>query len=107
MTQSFYSEKCAQVAKAWLAKKVKYNWGRTGPGGFRADCSGFVSAAWGYTPPGYVVNTMPGKKIAASELKMCDALKWAGTGASGHIALFWYQPFLCCRFLSSRKADSS
>jgi len=88
-------EECMKVAKAWHNNKIRYSWSPTtkqhvkfGKGLYRSDCSGFVTAAWNFDPPGAVVDTMPGYNIDAKELKTCDALKHEGTGGNGHVALF-------------------
>jgi len=80
-------DNCAQVAQKWLAAKVKYDWRANGPDGYRADCSGFVSACWGFKAPGYTTASIPGQQISASGLQKCDAL--LRRGSPGHIALFW------------------
>jgi len=87
---------CAKVAGLWHSAKIRYNWNPTtrqfvssGPGLYRSDCSGFVSAAWDFSAPGYVVDNIPVHNIAASELVQCDALRHLGAGTAGHIALFW------------------
>jgi len=79
-------ESCASVANSWLSRGVLYDWRANGPGGYRADCSGLVSASWGFSAPGYTTATIPGQRISASELKPCDAL--LRRGSPGHIALF-------------------
>jgi hypothetical protein len=50
---------CGTVANAWLHAKIPYDWTANtkqyvtfGKGLYRADCSGFVSAAWNIAPPG-------------------------------------------------------
>jgi len=87
---------CEKVASLWNWFHIQYNWSPTtdqfvlsGPGLYRSDCSGFVSAAWNFPPPGYVVDDMPCYPISASQLSRCDALQHMGQGGDGHIALFW------------------
>jgi len=87
---------CLAVAHAWLNAGIRYSWEPQthqyahsgGKGPYRPDCSGFVSAAWDYPPPGYVVDTMQGHSIKASQLRTCDALRHEGEGGNGHIVLF-------------------
>jgi len=82
----------AAVSAAWLANGIKYNWTPNvrqyinyGPGLYRSDCSGFVSAAWNFPPPGAITADFPCYDIDASELRPGDALIVPGD----HVALFW------------------
>jgi hypothetical protein len=83
---------CKKVADVWLQHKVIYSqtpkvrqYISHGQGLYRPDCSGFVSAAWDYNPPGMTTSTFKVDKIHAKHLTRCDAL----LKRSGHIALFW------------------
>ncbi|MFJ9790849.1 C40 family peptidase [Streptomyces globosus] len=77
-------------ARSWVGIGLDYDWGGR-HGGYRTDCSGFVSMAWdldsspttdGFEPRGLV------QRIGKSDLKPGDALLDDDTGASGHIVLF-------------------
>src|SRR4051794_33801069 len=46
------------VAKAWVAAKVPYDQRQTHDG-YREDCSGLASAAWGLPTPGSTTYTLP------------------------------------------------
>ncbi|KAL1914541.1 uncharacterized protein VTP21DRAFT_8166 [Calcarisporiella thermophila] len=62
-------------AEVWVKNKVPYNQnGRYQ--GYREDCSGYVSMAWGLAKPGRVTSTLPGvaKKISKAELLPGDIL---------------------------------
>ena len=76
-------------AKVWTDKHLSYSMSRT-YGGYRTDCSGLVSMAWGLPKPGAVTNTMPrlGHYISKSSLKRGDAVLNSSAGASGHVVLF-------------------
>lgn len=84
-------------AKIWVDAKVPYGSFDNDPNndyydGYRADCSGFVSYAWGiprpgtdttsFLPGGYVIN------ISISDLQPGDALNNQRPGSDGHIVLF-------------------
>lgn len=70
-------------------------------GKYRSDCSGFVSAAWNYAPPGYTTSTMPANTLPSiNSLLPCDAI----LKRSSHIALFYKkegctQPYRSSYFL--------
>ncbi len=76
-------------AKVWTNKHLSYSMSRT-YGGYRTDCSGLVSMAWGLPTPGAVTNTMPrlGHYISKSSLKRGDAVLNSSAGARGHVVLF-------------------
>lgn len=67
----------------WVDKNVPYN--KTYDG-YRTDCSGFVSMAWGLPRPGHTTSTLGevSKTISKGELQSGDALLCAGT----HVTLF-------------------
>ncbi|MFH9732527.1 NlpC/P60 family protein, partial [Streptomyces sp. NPDC017260] len=77
-------------AKTWVGQGLQYDWGGSHQG-YRTDCSGFVSMAWGlgssqvtntFVPNGYA------KWISKGDLKPGDALLNDNPGASGHVTLF-------------------
>ncbi|MEU9234559.1 FG-GAP-like repeat-containing protein [Streptomyces subrutilus] len=77
-------------AKSWVGIGLDYNWGGK-HGGYRTDCSGFVSMAWdldsslttdSFEPRGVV------QSIGKSDLKAGDALLDNDSGAGGHIVIF-------------------
>jgi len=85
---------CVKVAQTWEAGNVpysqstKYNtkqYVTTGKGPYRSDCSGFVSAAWDLSTPGFTTRDIPHQTISSGQLIRCDAL----LNAAHHIALFW------------------
>lgn len=76
-------------AKVWTDKHLPYSMYHT-YGGYRTDCSGLVSMAWGLPKPGATTNTMPklGHYISKSSLKRGDAVLNSNAGAIGHVVLF-------------------
>ncbi|UQX02609.1 FG-GAP-like repeat-containing protein [Streptomyces sp. RerS4] len=77
-------------AKSWVGIGLDYNWGGR-HGGYRTDCSGFVSMAWdldaslttdSFEPRGEV------HSIGKADLKAGDALLDNDSGAGGHVVLF-------------------
>jgi hypothetical protein len=72
-------------AKVWVANKVPYNQGGDYEG-YREDCSGYVSMAWGLEKPGRTTETLPGvsKQITKAELLEGDVLLCT----SEHVVLF-------------------
>jgi hypothetical protein len=77
-------------ARAWVDAKVTYSM-EAYYGGYRTDCSGFVSMAWraddSYTTRSlYLVS----REIAKGELLSGDALLWRKTYGDeiGHVRLF-------------------
>ncbi|MFD6229972.1 FG-GAP-like repeat-containing protein [Streptomyces sp. NPDC060232] len=77
-------------AKSWVGIGLDYDSGGR-RGGYRTDCSGFVSMAWDldFQP---ATNTFASRgvteSITKSELKAGDALLDDDAGSSGHIVLF-------------------
>jgi len=67
----------------WVSKRVSYSQSRY-YNGYRTDCSGFVSMAWG-ARTSYTTGTISGaaRRISASQLKPGDAVLY-----SGHVVLF-------------------
>jgi hypothetical protein len=58
-TQSLTSpNEIIKRAQSWVAAKVPYD-ERQLHDGYREDCSGLVSSAWGLTTPGYTTKTLP------------------------------------------------
>lgn len=76
-------------AKVWTDKHLSYSMTHT-YNGYRTDCSGLVSMAWGLAKPGATTNTMPrlGHYITKSSLKRGDAVLNSNAGAIGHVVLF-------------------
>lgn len=76
-------------AQVWVNNGIPYNQGATYQG-FREDCSGYVSMAWGLPKPGPATNYFSsyGSYIAKSSLKQGDALLNPAAGNSGHVVLF-------------------
>jgi len=72
-------------AKVWVANHVPYNQGATYQG-YREDCSGYVSMAWGTSKPGYTTFTMPqiSHEIAKDDLQPGDVLLCV----TEHVVLF-------------------
>ncbi|RSS83367.1 FG-GAP-like repeat-containing protein [Streptomyces sp. WAC06614] len=77
-------------ARSWVGIGLDYDWGGR-YGGYRTDCSGFVSMAWDldsslttdtFEPRGVV------HSISKSELKAGDALLDNDGGSGGHVVLF-------------------
>jgi hypothetical protein len=72
-------------AKVWVDNHVPYNQGGD-YNGYREDCSGYVSMAWGLDKPGRTTETLPGvsKQITKAELMEGDVLLCT----SEHVVLF-------------------
>jgi len=72
-------------AQSWVNAHVPYNQGGT-YGGYREDCSGYVSMCWETSKPGYTTETMPSIShgISRGDLQPGDALLCA----SEHVVLF-------------------
>lgn len=72
-------------AKVWVDRGISYSQSTTYQG-YRMDCSGYVSMAWGLTKPGYTTYTMPqvGTYISKSSLRQGDAM----LNSSSHVLLF-------------------
>jgi len=75
-------------ASHWAAQRVPYSMAARHDG-WRADCSGFVSMAWGLDHS-YTTTTLPevSHRIPASELRPGDILLNTAPGAEGHVVLF-------------------
>lgn len=76
-------------AQTWVDAKVPYSMYHT-RGGYRTDCSGYVSMAWGLPKPGPATPAMHnyGHTVTKGQLKRGDALLNPSSGAHGHIVLF-------------------
>ncbi len=72
-------------AKVWVDNHITYSQTSTYQG-YREDCSGYVSMAWGLTKPGYTTYTLPqvGSYITKSQLQPGDAM----LNSSFHVLLF-------------------
>jgi len=72
-------------AEDWVSHHVPYNQGAT-YGGYREDCSGYVSMCWGTSKPGYTTFTMPSisKAIKKADLLPGDVLLCT----TEHVVLF-------------------
>lgn len=79
-------------AKTWSSNPVPYSMSRT-RGGYRTDCSGFVSMAWKIGKPGLSTVTLVdiAKRIDKQNLKAGDIIMKGGPGtggANGHVVIF-------------------
>lgn len=76
-------------AKVWVDAGVPYSQTHLYQG-YREDCSGFVSMAWGLAKPGTTTAGMPkyGKYINKSALKKGDVLLNSNPGSQGHVVIF-------------------
>ncbi|MFF9977798.1 C40 family peptidase [Streptomyces erythrochromogenes] len=95
---SFYSAASTTItrssviarAKSWVGIGLRYSGGGR-HGGYRTDCSGFVSMAWDLDSS-LLTNTFGPRgvteQISKGELKAGDALLDDDSGAGGHIVLF-------------------
>jgi len=72
-------------AQSWVNAHVPYNQGAT-YGGYREDCSGYVSMCWETSKPGYTTYTLPqiSHPISQSELQPGDILLCT----TEHVVLF-------------------
>jgi len=72
-------------AQVWVTAQVPYNQGATYDG-YREDCSGFVSMAWGIGGPGKTTSTLPevSHAITKDELKEGDVL----LDTAEHVVIF-------------------
>jgi len=72
-------------AAIWARDRVPYNQGATHDG-YREDCSGYVSMAWGLSKPGYTTFTLPevSHAISKADLKHGDIL----LNRAEHVVLF-------------------
>jgi hypothetical protein len=93
-------ERATMVSRAedWVTHHVPYNQGAT-YGGYREDCSGYVSMCWETKKPGYTTFTMPSisAKITKADLKEGDVLLcesehvvffggWSDAGHTNYVA---------------------
>jgi hypothetical protein len=72
-------------AQVWVNNHVPYNQGGRYQG-YREDCSGYVSMAWGLSQPGYVTSTLPqvSHPISKGQLKPGDII----LNRAEHVVLF-------------------
>ncbi len=91
-------------AEAWVAANVEYSWDpwytdpTSGECCYRTDCSGYVSAVWGLTPPGNTTYSFAGGVwddgvsyvIDGADLQRGDALNSPGDpdAGTGHVMLY-------------------
>ncbi|MGW1997356.1 hypothetical protein [Embleya sp. NPDC001921] len=76
-------------AKRWADLRLGYS--MTGlHDGYRTDCSGLVSMAWGLPPPGLTTVTLPevSHPIGKDDLRPGDILLDTAPGAAGHTLIF-------------------
>ena len=100
------SNSIIQRAKVWVDRAVSYDQGATAnpngtaaspSTGYRADCSGFVSMAWGLPAQGLQVpNTVSLTQYATTlnsldQLQPGDAINNRQWGNNGHVVLFYYK----------------
>src|SRR5262249_36641120 len=82
-------------AQTWLTansgKPLPYSVSRTFQG-YRTDCSGFVSMAFGWAKPGYVTSEMAQRSMTTpidkNSLVQADLLINPGIGPAGHVVIF-------------------
>jgi hypothetical protein len=76
-------------AKVWVANNVPYSQSHYYQG-YREDCSGYVSMAWGLSKPGTTTDVMPkyGNYISKSALRTGDVLLNSNAGNLGHVVIF-------------------
>ncbi|MET7299909.1 hypothetical protein [Embleya sp. NPDC005575] len=76
-------------AKRWADLRLGYSMSGLHDG-YRTDCSGLVSMAWGLPPPGLTTVTLPevSHRIARDELRPGDILLNTAPGAAGHTLIF-------------------
>lgn len=75
-------------ARQWVDDGIAYN-PNGSYDGYRTDCSGFVSMAWGL-PESLTTNSLPdvSHRISADELRSGDVLLNTAPGMAGHVVLF-------------------
>jgi len=98
-TGGWTREDCAKVATSWLHTKppimfaerpTTHQYGKSGKGLYRSDCSGFTSACWNVPPPGWTTYVFKFHSVARKSLQRCDALLCRGCyHGIHHVALFW------------------
>ncbi|MYS79552.1 hypothetical protein [Embleya scabrispora] len=76
-------------AKRWADLRLRYSMSGLHDG-YRTDCSGLVSMAWGLPPPGLTTVTLPevSHRIAEDDLRPGDILLNTAPGAAGHTLIF-------------------
>ncbi|MGN6415203.1 peptidase inhibitor family I36 protein, partial [Flexivirga sp.] len=76
-------------AKVWVDAGVPYSQTHYYQG-YREDCSGYVSMAWGLAKPGTTTAGMPnyGRYISKSALRKGDVLLNSTAGSQGHVVIF-------------------
>ncbi|MYW03091.1 hypothetical protein [Streptomyces sp. SID3343] len=76
-------------AKGWADLRVGYSMSKLHDG-YRTDCSGLVSMAWGLPPPGLTTATLPqvSHRIERDDLRPGDILLNTAPGAAGHTLIF-------------------
>lgn len=76
-------------AKRWADLRLGYSMSGLHEG-YRTDCSGLVSMAWGLPPPGLTTVTLPevSHPIAKDDLRPGDILLNTAPGAAGHTLIF-------------------
>lgn len=81
-------------ARTWTAAPRRYSQQDIDPvSGYRLDCSGYVSMAWGLAAPGLTTVELPDVcvRIEREELRTGDAVMLGGPGTegdNGHVILF-------------------
>ncbi|MEU0935303.1 MULTISPECIES: hypothetical protein [unclassified Embleya] len=76
-------------AKGWADLRLGYSMSGLHDG-YRTDCSGLVSMAWGLPPPGLTTVTLPevSHPIGRDDLQPGDILLNTAPGAAGHTLIF-------------------
>jgi hypothetical protein len=76
-------------AKIWVERGVPYSW-TTIFQGYRADCSGYVSYAWGLPTPGFTTDTLRfvAAEISKDQLRPGDIMNNRGVAEDGHTVIF-------------------
>ncbi|MFI6587131.1 hypothetical protein [Embleya sp. NPDC050493] len=76
-------------AKRWADLRLGYSMSGLHDG-YRTDCSGLVSMAWGLSPPGLTTVTLPevSHPIGRDDLRPGDILLNTAPGAAGHTLIF-------------------
>ncbi|OIV37008.1 hypothetical protein BIV57_13550 [Mangrovactinospora gilvigrisea] len=82
----------AQILKraaTWVSARIPYSQGAYHDG-YRTDCSGFVSMAWGLGTPGLTTVSLPQQshRISAGQLQPGDVLLNTQPGSAGHVTIF-------------------
>jgi hypothetical protein len=98
--QPLNSREVIARAQQWIVAPRPYSQELTDPeSGYRMDCSGYVSMAWGLDPPGLSTVELPdvATLITKEELRPGDVVMIGGPGTegdAGHVILFerWRDP---------------